>query len=107
MNNLTMMATIIGTPETSQTNEKALRARFTVQTDGGQLPLRFLILAYGNQAQTVSELRDGDEVMVSGRMVVNAGTKTMAVIANSVEFLFEGEQANGESGTEQNSSAKT
>ena len=91
MNTLTMVATIIGAPQTSQTGEKALRARFTVETSGGELPLRFVILAYGNQAKTVSELRAGDEILVSGRMVVSAGTRTMAVIANSVEFLFEGE----------------
>jgi hypothetical protein len=106
MNNLTMTATILGKPQTSQTHEKALRARFSVQSDGGELPLRFLILAYGHQAQTASELQDGDEVMVSGRMVVNEGTRTMAVICNALEFLFEGEQANGTS-AEQNVSTKT
>jgi len=104
VNNLTMTATILGKPQTSQTHEKALRARFTVESDGGELPLRFLILAYGHQAQTASELQDGDEVMVSGRMVVNAGTRTMAIICNALEFLFEGEQANG---AEQNSSTET
>jgi hypothetical protein len=106
MNNITMTATIVGTPQTSTTHERALRARFTVETSGGELPLRFIILSYGNQAKAASALQDGDEVLVTGRMVASAATKSIAVICNALEFLFEGEQANGTS-AEQNVSTKT
>ena len=95
MNSVILNANVVGNPKISQTQNGATKAVFTVQTDGRDLPLYFQIVAFGNPAETASRLLDGDEILISGRMVASAVTKTMSIIANGIEVLTEETEKSG------------
>jgi hypothetical protein len=95
MNSLVMSGRLIDDARTSAGATPLTRLTFEV--DGGELPLRFLVLCYGTQSNRAAELKGNDVVLVSGRMVASARNKTMAVIANGVEFLYENGEQDGKS----------
>lgn len=98
MNALILNGVVVNHPKTSETKDGALKTTFTISTDGRDLPLHFSVLSFGNAASTASKLIQGDEVLVSGRLVASLITKTMSIVANSIEILFEnGEQNDNES----------
>jgi len=99
MNALILNGVLVGDPRMSVTKDGATKAVFTVACDGKDLPLHFACLAFGYQGETVRSLRDGDEILLSGRMTASAVTKTMAIIANSIEILVEREDDHGNEGT--------
>jgi hypothetical protein len=89
MNSLILNGNVLGNPKITQTKDGATKTILTVETDGKDLPLRFTVLAFGGVAEKASRLVDRDEILLSGRMVASAPTKTMAIVANSLEFLFD------------------
>ena len=98
MNSIILSGVVASHPKTSETKDGALKTTFTISTDGRDLPLHFTVLSFGNRAGTASKLVQGDEVLLSGRLVASAPTRTMSIVANSIEFLFEnGEQNDNES----------
>lgn len=93
MNALIMNGRVVGSVKASQTREGAAKAVLTIETDGRDLPLRFHIVSFGNAAKAASQLIEGDEVLISGRMVASTVTKSMSIVANSIETFefFNGE----------------
>jgi single-stranded DNA-binding protein len=89
MNSVILNGNVIGTPKVTQTKDGQTKANLTVRTDGRDMPLNFSVIAFGRPADTASHLIEGDEVLISGRMVASAVTKTMAITANAIEFLFD------------------
>src|SRR5437879_5293487 len=89
MNSLILNGVVVGNPKASQTKEGATKCVFVVETDGRDLPLRFNVLAFGGPGETASKLLDGDEILLSGRMVASVPSKTMSIIANNIEVLAE------------------
>jgi len=89
MNSVILNGNVVGTPKITQTKDRQNKAVLTVTTDGRDLPLNFSVIAFGRPADTASKLIDGDEVLISGRMVASAATKTMCITANAIEFLFD------------------
>jgi hypothetical protein len=69
VNSLILNGVVVGNPKASQTKEGAAKCVFVVETDGRDLPLRFNVLAFGGPGETASKLIDGDEILLSGRMV--------------------------------------
>jgi len=98
MNSVILNGVVSSHPKTSETKDGALKTTFTISTDGRDLPLHFTVLSFGNPASTASKLIEGDEILVSGRLVASSITKTMSIVANSIEILFEnGEENDNES----------
>src|SRR2546430_4458975 len=89
MNSLILNGVVVGNPKASQTKEGATKCVFVVEIDGRDLPLRFTVVAFGGPGETAGSLVDGDEILLSGRMVASVPTKTMSIIANNIEFLTE------------------
>ena len=95
MNSLILNGVVVGDPKATTTKEGAAKCVFVVETDGKDLPLRFTVIAFGNPAEMASKFLDGDEVLIAGRMVASAFNKTMAIVANAVELLYESEGTAG------------
>src|SRR5712692_4121728 len=89
MNSLILNGVMVGDPKATTTKEGAAKCVFVVETDGKDLPLRFTVIAFGGPAEAASKLLDGDEILIAGRMVASAFNKTMAIVANAVELLFD------------------
>jgi hypothetical protein len=89
MNAVIMQGVVVGPPKTSETSTGALKSVFTLSTDGKDLPLYFHVLSFGLPAIAASKLVDGDAVLLNGRLVASAHTRTMSIVAASIENLFD------------------
>jgi hypothetical protein len=82
-----MNARTIGAPKDSATQTGTAKTLFMVETDGGELPLRFSCVAFGACAEKASQLAEGDEVLLTGRMTASAYGRSMTVVCNALEIL--------------------
>jgi hypothetical protein len=89
-----MQGVLVGAPKSSETNTGTLKTIFTLSTDGRDLPLYFHVVSFGLPAAAAAKLVDGDAILLSGRMVASTATKTLSIVANSIENLFDSEETN-------------
>jgi hypothetical protein len=89
MNSLILNGIVVGAPKMSETSTGAPKSIMTISTDGKDLPLYFHVLSFGLPAIAASKLVDGDAILLSGRMVASTLTKTMSIVAHSIENLFD------------------
>lgn len=96
MNVLTMNARVVGAPKDGATQTGTPKCTFTIETDGGELPLRFNCISFGPCAERAVEMTDGDEILITGRMTASAYSHSMTVTVSNLEILTGGE--NGKHG---------
>ncbi len=87
MNVLTLTGRAVGSPKDSATQTGTAKTMFVLETDGGELPLRFACIAFGACAERASQIVDGDEILLTGRMAASAFNRSMTVVVSSMEIL--------------------
>jgi hypothetical protein len=87
MNVITMSARAVGSPKQSATQSGTTKTLFVVETDGGELPLRFSCVAFGSCAEKAASLAEGDEVFLTDRMTASAFGRSMTLVVNGMEIL--------------------
>lgn len=87
MNTIVMNGRAVGAPKDGVTQSGTPKTTFTVETDGGELPLRFSCIAFGPCAERAVELADGNEILLTGRMTASAYSRAMTVVVNGLEIL--------------------
>lgn len=102
MNILTLNGFALSNAVARENGRGTLKTNFTVETDGGELPLRFNCIAFGTSAERAAKIIEGDEVILSGRLNANAATKKMTVVVNSIEILTEDSEENPNDGEKVN-----
>ena len=96
MNAVILTGTICGKIDRTPSKNGLSKLCFKVRTDGKELDLHFLCLAFGDAAQ--SDIVEGDEVLLLGTLQASAFNKTMALNARSIQVIYEAEngETNGE-----------
>jgi Single-strand binding protein family len=94
MNVVMLTGEVVSAPKVSAATDGTPKTSFTIEVDGGTLPLRFAILCFGGTANTAAQLVEGDCIALSGKMTAHAFTRSMNVVANQIEILTETEQEN-------------
>ena len=89
MNVITMNGCAVGSPKDGATQTGTVRTTFVLETDGGELPLRFNCICFGACAEKAAGIVDGDEVLLTGRMTASTYTahRAMTVVATNLEIL--------------------
>jgi single-stranded DNA-binding protein len=87
MNILTMSARAMSYPNTRETENGTMKSTFTVETAGGELPLRFNCLAFGTTSDVASKIVEGDLLLLTGRLTTSALTRSMTVVVTRIEVL--------------------
>jgi single-stranded DNA-binding protein len=87
MNSLILNAIVVGDPKLSVTKADATKALFQISTDGRDMPLHFQCVCFGAPAQVAAGMYDGDEILISGRLVANTVTRGITLVVHSMEIL--------------------
>ena len=87
MNVVTMNGRAVGSPKDGATQTGTAKCMFVIETDGGELPLRFSCICFGVSAERASQVKDGDEVFFTGRMAASAFNRAMTVVVSNLEIL--------------------
>jgi len=95
MNTVTMNGRMVGPPKEGSTQTGTPKAIFLIETDGGELPLRFSCICFGSNADLAGKLAEGDELLLAGKMTASAHTayRAMTVVVTNLEILKRGEAA--------------
>jgi len=91
LNIFTTTGRAIGDPQTGHTLAGKTKCMFVIEADAeaNDLPLRFSCVTFGGVAERAAEIVDGNHLLVSGKLVGNAHTKSMNMIVNNIEVLGE------------------
>lgn len=92
MNVVTMDARVIGTPKEGKTQTGTPKCTFLVETDGGELPLRFACISFGPCAERAVEMTEGDEILITGKMTASAYNRAMTLVVSNLEVLIQKEK---------------
>jgi single-stranded DNA-binding protein len=87
MNSIILNGNIAGDVKVSETKDGARKAAFQLSTDGRDLALYFRCVCFGTPAGVAASLVDGDEVLITGRLVANTMTKGITLVIHSMEIL--------------------
>jgi hypothetical protein len=76
-----------GPAKNGTTQNGTAKSTFVIDTDGGELPLRFACVCFGACAERASQIVDGDEIFLTGRMTAGAYSRTRTVVVSAMEIL--------------------
>jgi single-stranded DNA-binding protein len=106
MNSIILNANVVTAPKMTQTKNGSWKAMFQVSTDGRDMLLHFSCVCFGATADIASELREGEEILISGRLVANTATRGVSLVVHALEILSSDEELEDEPQLEESDKEK-